>query len=275
MVDHVHSRNAGALLWWFAALAAGCAHTSTPPVQGTAPTEAKRSAEAGMTLTLALGGESTGTACAAVPVGSRLAVTALHCLRETCAEQSSDYKPSLGRCEIAFSDSAGRRGTAYVAKQSPDDELALLELSSPRTLWASVRCADPMPGEAMHTVGHPSGHSWTSSYGRLERPSVSLEWADGVLTRVVVASIATAPGLSGAGLFDASDQLVGIMISRWSAWTRTPELAAAVHSARVRVLLESYCALTGGRDCPKVDCGLEDAPLFADESLATTRWDAP
>jgi hypothetical protein len=214
------------------------------------PLDAARAKRAATTLSIT--SEDASSTCAAVPVTERVAVTALHCLRNACGQGPRDG--AREDCSVRYTTARGETGRAELAAQSPGDDLALLELTRALPDVAKLRCDDPLPGEAMYSVGHPAGRSFIGSAGTVERAPVELTWNDGTFTRVMVANMSLTPGFSGAGLFDSAEKLVGVVIARFSPTTQPKALTAAVHSERVGALLDSYCRERGYERCPSFAC---------------------
>ncbi|MGE5789067.1 MAG: S1 family peptidase [Myxococcales bacterium] len=203
--------------------------------------------------TLRVMGES-GAFCAAVSIASRLAVTALHCVRALCDAQHPLGASPLQGCHIRYTSSLGEDADATVVASSEIDLVALLDLHSSQPKYGALSCDDPRAQDPVYTVSHPGGEHWKLAYGRLSRDPIPLDWVQGGSTRVLVAEIPTKRGSSGGGLFDVRDNVVGIQIARFSPWTTDFGKAAFVQADRVFKMAGQYCMKMGGSACVGLRC---------------------
>jgi hypothetical protein len=189
-----------------------------------------------------------GDVCAAVSISSQLAVTALHCISNTCTKG-----PLIG-CKALYSNPGGAKGEATVVATSENDLLALLDLHQVQPKYGSICCDNPRAEDRVYTVSHPGGVGWIQAYGWMTRDPIPLEWVKGQATAVLVAEIPTKPGSSGGGLFDDQDRLVGVQIARWSPWTKDSGKAAFIQSNRIFNLAGRYCMQKGSAACIGLKC---------------------
>lgn len=200
--------------------------------------------------------DAVGGYCAAVSIASRLAVTALHCVRALCdsGRDPNAAAPSLLGCHVAYGLSNGERSFATVVASSESDLIALLDLNRTQEKYGSLCCDDPRAHDPVYTVSHPGGEPWKVTYGRLSRDPIALEWFGGSSTRVLVAEISTKRGSSGGGLFDIEDNLVGVQVARWSPWSNDFGKAAFIQASRVFSLAGQYCMQAGATACVGLRC---------------------
>lgn len=200
--------------------------------------------------------DSAGGFCAAVSIASRLAVSALHCVRALC--ESSPHTgmvyPSPTGCRVPYRLPAGGQSVATVVAISETDLIALLDLQVPLRQHGSLCCDDPQARDPVYTVSHADKESWGLTYGRLSREPIALHWAEGNSTRVLVAEISTKSASSGGGLFDIDDNLVGIQIARWSPWSDDFGKAAFIQASQIFSLAGQYCMQAGASACVGLRC---------------------
>ncbi|MGE8568913.1 Periplasmic serine endoprotease DegP precursor [compost metagenome] len=117
--------------------------------------------------------------------------------------------------EVALSD--GRRDTAKVVGADPDTDLAVLKLSSLRTLPAATLAADRglRVGDVVLAIGNPFGVGQTTTQGivsALGRNGLGLNTYE----NFIQTDAAINPGNSGGALVDAEGNLVGINTAIYS-----------------------------------------------------------
>lgn len=224
---------------------------STPARAKALPVVVEATSDRGETLRVS---GPSGDLCAAISIAPKLAVTALHCVRDLCKSAFAPFDAEVKGCKIAFELPEGSSGEATVVSTRESDLLALLELSQPLLKSGSLFCDNPRARDRVYTVSHPGGKSWMVSYGWLTRDPIALEWMGGQATRVLVAEIPTKPGSSGGGLFDSHDRVVGVQVARWSAWTTDFGKAAFIQSSRIFNLAGDYCMKQGSSACIGLRC---------------------
>jgi S1-C subfamily serine protease len=203
--------------------------------------------------TLRLVGDS-GDFCAAVAIATRLAVTAMHCVRAFCTEALQQNTLPLIGCRIRYELPNGRSSLATVVAISDIDLVALLDLHRPQVKYGSLRCDDPHAKDPVYTVGHPGGQNWSMLYGNLSQDPIALEWVSGQTTRVLVADIPTKRGSSGGGLFDIRDNVVGIQIARFAPWSTEFGKAAFIQANRVFSMAGRFCVEARASACVGLRC---------------------
>lgn len=117
--------------------------------------------------------------------------------------------------EVALTD--GRRDTAKVVGADPDTDLAVLKLSSLRTLPAATLAADRglRVGDVVLAIGNPFGVGQTTTQGivsALGRNGLGLNTYESFIQT----DAAINPGNSGGALVDAEGNLVGINTAIYS-----------------------------------------------------------
>ncbi|WAI84025.1 MULTISPECIES: trypsin-like peptidase domain-containing protein [Achromobacter] len=117
--------------------------------------------------------------------------------------------------EVALSD--GRRDTAKLVGADPDTDLAVLKLSSLRTLPAATLAADRglRVGDVVLAIGNPFGVGQTTTQGivsALGRNGLGLNTYESFIQT----DAAINPGNSGGALVDAEGNLVGINTAIYS-----------------------------------------------------------
>ncbi|MFF7059212.1 trypsin-like peptidase domain-containing protein [Achromobacter spanius] len=117
--------------------------------------------------------------------------------------------------EVALTD--GRRDTAKVVGADPDTDLAVLKLSSLRTLPAATLAADRglRVGDVVLAIGNPFGVGQTTTQGivsALGRNGLGLNTYE----NFIQTDAAINPGNSGGALVDAEGNLVGINTAIYS-----------------------------------------------------------
>lgn len=122
----------------------------------------------------------------------------------------------------------GKTYPARVLGYAPDGDLALLEVLAP--LPAAALGDDPAPGTAVTHWGLSSGKQRGTVRGYESMAVPSLGWSGSV----AVGDYATAPGDSGAGLFDDSGRLVAVL------WGGHPAARYSAPVSRVKNLLARF-----------------------------------
>jgi hypothetical protein len=211
------------------------------------------------TLRVEAGG---GKFCAAVAITSRLAATALHCVRAFCESYRVDGREPVG-CKIRYERADGVTSTGTVVSTSDTDHIAIIDLLRIQPSHGALVCDNPRAFDPVYTVSHPGGENWKLSYGRLARDPIALEWMKGKMTRVLVAEVSTKHGSSGGGLFDVRDRLVGIQIARWAPGTTDFGKAAFIQANQVYALAGKYCDLNPSEACRGLQCQSRREPLVA------------
>ena len=106
---------------------------------------------------------------------------------------------------------------ATIQAVNMESDLALLYTTHGSTEIAVMPMTDPHPDEAVHVIGHPAGkvYSYTETRVKRIRNVIRRKW--NVPMRQVVVDYDPMPGTSGAGLWNARGQLVGISLAHRSA----------------------------------------------------------
>ncbi len=107
--------------------------------------------------------------------------------------------------------------SAQVEKIDQVSDLALLKIKAPPKVFSLMRLGDSSAlsvGQDVHSIGHPSGESWTYTKGIISQIRSNYEWttSEGIKHRSKVIQTQTpiSPGSSGGPLFDDSGKLIGI-----------------------------------------------------------------
>lgn len=100
----------------------------------------------------------------------------------------------------------GRTGEAEVLWFNRELDVALIHTGT--KLQASrIACAPTPRGTLIHAIGNPANQEFISTWGRVSGPAIDTPWKV-----AIVADITIVPGMSGGGLFDEADRLVGILV---------------------------------------------------------------
>ena len=110
---------------------------------------------------------------------------------------------------------------ARVVRLNRFADLALLQVLDPPETFEPVAIA-PTPrlerGQTIHAIGHPNGATWRHTVARVARLKSKATWHSGnnLAHRgsLISADVRTEPGHSGAPLFNAHLQLVGISAAK-------------------------------------------------------------
>lgn len=149
--------------------------------------------------------EDGDTVCAGTWISESTILTAKHCVTNdlyaflgiTAVGSALDYKLFDGTVHHA-----------KVAQISGRYDLALLQAEMPMPKHAVVKIgATPAVGQAIFCVGHPLGLEWSYIPG-----TVSAIRNEKHVKRLQL-SMALAPGDSGAAIFNAQEELVGVVLS--------------------------------------------------------------
>lgn len=244
-MGHVRS-----LLLGLFVLVVGCATLTEPPV--TVKTTAPVDQALASTIVL-LGKEAPfkwkGLICAGVYVGRNYILTAHHCavpsafteLDQTEAEAEEVPLNPLGQVvsfvnRTPWLDSneeprASDKISGVVIADDDANDLSLIKTDQASPTYVIVAGYDPVVSQAVFTIGHPSGLSYSYSKGYISNTSRSLgdDSPDYMQTNLSVWH-----GNSGGGLFDEQGRLVGICSAMLS---RQPSISFFVSIRPIRAIL--------------------------------------
>ncbi len=172
------------------ALLAGC--TSFPPPQSPSNQELARYTK-DVTVQLET---DMGSLCSGVWVGRTTAITAFHCV--------DDLEPGA-TLDLSVSDGSGAK--AHVVATDEAHDLALVGVEDAGEHPIALPGPLPDVGDTVEAMGHPFGLTYSFSTGIV---SAIREDERGDKFDVIQSTVATSPGNSGGGLYNASGELVGI-----------------------------------------------------------------
>ena len=99
-------------------------------------------------------------------------------------------------------------------RQIPAGDLALVRVRAQPQSPQPVALATAAPGEPVWVWGHPDNAFWTLATGTVTRVDARLPHRDDT-PRITITCDRCAHGDSGAGVFNAKGQLVGILTASW------------------------------------------------------------
>lgn len=111
-----------------------------------------------------------------------------------------------GNKTVKIKTDKGGEDEADVLWFNRDYDIALIRTNA--KLQTSRISCEPLPhGSITHAIGNPSNQEFISTWGRVSGHAIDTPWKV-----AIVADITIVPGMSGGGLFDESDRLVGILV---------------------------------------------------------------
>lgn len=156
-------------------------------------------------------------------------ITAAHCVDDVQVGQSVAVS-SLDEVDLERSRATGYREYMLIQFDASQDIALLAPLGASPARRIEVEIGpEPLVGQEVYILGHPRGHPYVVSFGRVTQP----KRVNGPETRTEVHGF-IAPGNSGGPVLNYRGQVVGVLVSGYLG----TGLSYAVHRDVIYQLLE-------------------------------------
>lgn len=119
----------------------------------------------------------------------------------------------VGQTTVPIKLSDGSTRNAQVLWADKESDIALLQTDGEGIAASTINCAPNVVGANVHAIGNPLFLEFVRVAGRISTPSLPIgHWAAGVIVDMV-----SLPGMSGSGVLNDREELVGIVVGTLTA----------------------------------------------------------